>query len=511
MRALLCLFFCLLCPAALAQQGLSLSANGLVQQMSFESPYWPTQYGFSNPVLMRANTGVSWWNLETSRGSVSTGIGTLFGPGTSSWTGQGALHGNQLLWTLFAPPVWATTAGSNSDASSNMAPYDVNTPAETCMAMGGDPSFTSLTGDCITLEFAEGFMQKNCNVSQTPVSPLVGVCSIHYVEGWNEFNATGYWGDTIANLAKVDADFDSIMKLYCGDCYMSAGSVSCGGDTNGNSCDTQEGQLLDAWYIYATATNKPLPDFVSLHMYPSRTTVLPVPMPETNISGDGSGLGNGTNGLGDSKCTSKNVPNIYCRYPVIQLPARFKALIAARPWMNPNTPLWSTESGFYGNANLVDTTNSYTNILRQAYVSRQAILLYNSGINISLWYQLNKWCFGTLYTAGKTTQPSGCPNDPVLPANTLLPAGVAMQVVTSWLTGSTVTVPCSGASATNAVWSCTLQQPSGTTVQLAWWTGWETSTNISTNYGHYQDINGVVHTIAIGTVPLTMTPIMLYP
>jgi hypothetical protein len=179
--------------------------------------------------------------------------------------------------------------------------------------------------------------------------------------------------------------------------------------------------------------------------------------------------------------------------------------------MNPNTPLWSTESGFYGNANLVDTTNSYTNILRQAYVSRQAILLYNSGINISLWYQLNNWCFGTLYTAGKTTQPSGCPNDPVLPANTLLPAGVAMQVVTSWLTGSTVTVPCSGASATNAVWSCTLQQPSGTTVQLAWWTGWETSTNISTNYGHYQDINGVVHTIAIGTVPLTMTPIMLYP
>ena len=258
----------------------------------------------------------------------------------------------------------------------------------------------------------------------------------------------------------------AIVRVYCGDCWIVAGSTSAGGRGRGGdgpkgsgSFDVALGELLDAWHRQPNAS---LPDIVSFHAYPSRTNVMPPPFPETNVSTDG-------------KCLAGSVPNPWCDVPVVDQPGRIRKMLAARPYLRPDTPIWNTESGWNGNGTLmhgVDAAgfaDAATGFLRQAYFARMAILLANAGVAVNLWYEADHQCFGTLYGFGAATRPSdisGCKSDPPIPEG-LTPTGHALVALHAWLHGATFSAACR---ASGTVWWCPLQSAAGAEEIVAWTT-----------------------------------------
>lgn len=111
-----------------------------------------------------------------------------------------------------------------------------------------------------------------------------------------------FWDDSLVHLARMANDMALIVRSYCADCTVIAGSTSAGGvGRSGDAIkgsgqfDVALGELLDAWHALPKAS---LPDVVSFHAYPSRTNVSYPPFPETNVS------------INDSRCSSTNVPNV---------------------------------------------------------------------------------------------------------------------------------------------------------------------------------------------------------
>jgi hypothetical protein len=101
-------------------------------------------------------------------------------------------------------------------------------------------------------------------------------------------------------------DAATIVRLYCADCLIVGGSGSAGGD--GFHASGQSGvystALLNFLTAWASIKGASLPDLVSIHTYPARTDVAPVPFPSTNVSN------------GSAYCTASNVPNVHCRVPI---------------------------------------------------------------------------------------------------------------------------------------------------------------------------------------------------
>jgi len=468
-----------------------------IRDASIENAYvlhaknWPSKFGLPNPAIIRSNAGERWYQIETSRGNFSPTFGNLFTPETG-WVPVAEKNHTQLIYTFNTVPAWAT--GEPGPGPAKRAPLDIEEKNERCKApLDG---VISPNGDCIWKEWITALMQKNCEVSSAPASPLVGRCHIHYFEAWNEFNAPMFWDDSLDHLAKMANDMAVIVRTYCGDCKIIGGSTSAGGvgrqgdgPSGSGEFDKALGEFLDAWHRIPNAS---LPDIVSFHAYPSRTNVFPVPMPETNVS------------EGDPKCARFAVPNVACQYAIVDQPGRVRAVLARRQsFLSASTPVWDTESGWYGNKNLfhgVDANgyaDAITGMMRQAFLARETILLANEDVGVNLWYEADHQCDGTLIGFGypqSSPEMRQCPNDPVIPPG-LTPAGRALVVVYGWLHGGTFDGPCK---ASAGVWSCPITTQRGGRGLIAWTEKLESTATIAPPPGGFR----YAHTLDGQTQPL---------
>jgi hypothetical protein len=446
-------------------------------------------------VIIRTNAGERWFQIETARGVFSPTFGNLFLPDTG-WVDTAKKNHTELIYTFNTVPRWATRQAGDGPALS--APYDIDDHNETCLAPLA--SSTSADGDCIWKEWVTALLQKNCGVSAQPEHPLVGRCAIRNFETWNEFNAANFWNDSLVHLAKMANDMAIIVRTYCGDCLVIAGSTSAGGigrpgdgPMGSGKFDLALGELLDAWHAQSHPS---LPDAVSFHAYPARTNISLPPFPETNVS------------VNDARCTSTNVPNVSCYVPVSDQPDRVRQIISARVFLPRDIPIWNTESGWNGNKVLfhgVDAqgfADSTTGLLRQSFLARQAILLANRGVAVNLWYEADNQCWGTLYGVGSAAAPremAPCSADPVIPVG-LTPAGHAMNTLYQWLHGATFIGPCR---ATAAVWQCSLHSPTVGNAVLAWSTRWgPESADLGQSFKYAHTLDGETAVLTPGEKPL---------
>lgn len=303
--------------------------------------------------------------------------------------------------------------------------------------------------DCYVKEFWTAFMEHVCGVSSPPSDP-VSTCWIRNFEMWNEFNDSGYWTDSAANLAQMGEDAATIIRQFCSNCMISVGSTSAGGagtGVNSNfydpgypsgqnyaSYDWGQKTILSLWQ---GASMKP--DFVSWHPYTSWQEVNytpasgsayyvaedPSPFPETASSGNGSGadIGQGGTGqhVGSVLCAS--VTNEYsvawtdgngttkhygaCSDPIAgtgpgdtnsqiykmtAIAQTYKVTVDGTTTGNPI--LWATEGGYSNYYNMQGTddeipeTTSMTrrNFLRRNYIARYLISLAGRGVLAAIPY-----------------------------------------------------------------------------------------------------------------------------
>jgi hypothetical protein len=441
-----------------------------ITDRAIENPYvlhprdWPNQLGLRDPVIMRTNAGERWFQIETARGVFSPTFGNLFLPDTG-WVDTATRNHTDLIYTFNTVPKWATRESGDGPALS--APYDIDAHDEPCLApLAGE---NSVAGNCIWKEWVTALLQKDCGVAVQPEHPLVGSCAIRYFEAWNEFNASNFWSDTLVHLAKMANDMAIIVRAYCGDCQIIAGSTSAGGtgrsgdDAMGSGkFDIALGEFLDAWHAQPHPS---LPDAVSFHAYPARTNISLPPFPETSVS------------VNDARCTSANVPNVSCYVSIADQPDRVRQVLSKRSFLPRDIPIWNTESGWNGNKVLfhgVDEqgqADATTWLLRQAFLARETILLANSGVAVNLWYEADNQCWGTLYGLGATAAPhemAPCSADPAIPTG-LTPAGRALNTLDEWLHGASFTGPCKSS---GSVWQCPLQSATLGSAVIAWTTRW---------------------------------------
>lgn len=471
-------------PVSLAVTAQTPGGMNLISDSAY---HWPSP----SPAIMRPSGGVGWPDMETARGEYSPTFGSL-----DAWLSYAAQNNSQTLYTFVNVPTWA------SGSTPQMPPSDLNYTNETCEApLAG---VTRPEGDCMFAEFVTALMQHICGVTGLPAHPLIGTCKIRYFEGWNEFNAGQFWESTYTDLAKMVNDGATIVKQYCGDCLVLAGSTSAGGDGYNDNYhgdpdvsghfDIALGQLLDLWHAIPNAS---LPDAVSFHAYGARRTVIPYPFPETVVS------------QGSSWCTATNTPNPSCRLPVFQQTAAVRAIIQARPWA-ARLPIWASEGGYGRNDDLTDNvsqTDVNTTFLRQAYVARWMLAMASSGTAQNFWYQYDNQCWGTMLGSGTSLASTGCAGDPTIPAG-FTPIHQTWVQMLTYLNGATFTGPCTPL---GTVWTCNITKP-GYRGTFMWTVAWLQTRAMTINpaFKQYRDLQGVVHPLNGNThITVSNQPILL--
>lgn len=449
-----------------------------------------TSSSFNPPVFPAVNRHCcndNWSNIETARGTYSW---TSF----DAWQAQTAAHSGAVnMYTLSHVPNWA-----NGTSGTVAPPTDLGTSA-TCHA----PIATTVGYNCQYKEFVTSLMQHACGVTSQPGTPLTGQCHLDYVEMWNEFNATNYWTGTATQMAQMSLDAAAIIRAYCGDCKIVGGSTSAGGSGGGGSIsgyyDVALLQVLTAW---GGLSGFVAPDYVSIHPYPSRTNVTPVPFPFTLVSNS------------SSTCTSGNTPNASCYVPIYQEVSRVKGTAvltnsAISSWAS-NIPVIGTE-GLWGetanvcNGSTCTATDANVILLREAYVSEWMLALWSQGTPMQLDYAYNDQCWGTLYGTGATE--AACSSNPIVP---LGPAAwyVGWTQTASWLgscsaPGSWTTTAVTGGNTWTLNATC-----GGNAAQFAFFDGWLTSYSMSTTYSTQQNLAGSTSATG-GSVTLTQQPVLL--
>lgn len=441
----------------------------------------------SFPAVNRHCCSDNWKNIESSRGTYTW---TAF----DAWQSQTAAHaGSKNMYTLSQVPTWA-----NGTSDTVAPPTDINTSA-TCQA----PLATTTTTDCQYKEFVTSLMQHACGVTSAPGTPLTGTCNLSYVEMWNEFNATNYWTGTATQLAQMSLDAAAIIRTYCGDCSIVGGSVSAGGSGGGGSISGYyDVALLSYLTAWGGLSGFVKPDYVSIHPYPSRDNVTPVPFPMSIVSNS------------SATCTSGNTPNASCYVPVYQEVTQVKgsavlANSAISSWAS-SIPVLGTEGGWGETANVCNgstctATDANVIFLREAYTSEWMIAMWAQGTPQQLWYAYNDQCWGTLYGTGATE--SACPSNPVVPLGSA-PWYQGWTQTAVWLAscsapGSWTETAVAGGNTWTLPMTC-----SGRAAQIAFFDGWLTSYTASTAYANYTTLDGVVHATA-GAVPLNQEPVLL--
>lgn len=158
-----------------------------------------------------------------------------------------------------------------------------------------------------------------------------------------------------------------------------------------------------------------------------------------------------------------------------------------------STPLWDTESDWGRNGNLPNPD------LDAAFLARFYLLQWSGGVARLYWYEYGNTDFGTIWSGGSLNQ-----------------AGTAYRFVHDWMTGATLTSPCSNG---GTVWTCNFTKP-GRIKEQAVWDSAQTCNNGSCTasayapdsvYTSYQNVAGEVFTFTSGSeVQIGAKPILLF-
>ena len=121
-----------------------------------------------------------------------------------------------------------------------------------------------------------------------------------------------------------------------------------------------------------------------------------------------------------------------------------------------NYPLWSTEGSWGNNANTFPGYSDSTGASQRAFVARYYLQMLSNGVGRAYWYAYANPSWGTLWPASPAPGGWSATNALVNPT-------------TGWLTGATITTPCSK-DGTTGVWTCNLTRssPAGYQGQILW-------------------------------------------
>jgi hypothetical protein len=289
---------------------------------------------------------------------------------------------------------------------------------------------------------------------------------IHTWEIWNEPNLLIEWTGTPAQIARMALDAYNIIKASDPSALV----------TTPTPGDDGTGQNINSWelpYLNAVATlspGNPLADIVTFHGYAKAADGTP---PEAEAS---------------------NVNNLSTA--IAQ--SAFSSTLAS-------LPLWNTEGSWSkdvdANGDPLDPD------LEAAYAARLYLVQWSLGISRFYWYQYGNQDAGTLWNQdgnGGCDSAAGCLN----------PAGIAYGQVYNWMTGATLTSPCS---ANGTVWTCTFTN-NGVQEQAVWDTSQTCSNGTCTtssyapgaNYTQCADLAGNTAKIKAGnSVTIGAMPILL--
>lgn len=292
------------------------------------------------PFVERAGPGTGWGYLETARGTYAFS-------GLDGYVSQAESMNAPVLLTLFHFPTWANGTTNNATEPTDL--YGSGTvSAPVAVACQGVLSGTTTT-DCQLKEFMTALMQHECGVTSAPSTPLVGVCKIKYFETANEFNSNNYWVNSYQDWAQISYDEAGVIRQYCGDCQVIAGSTSAGGDgynPAGGSAQYDQ-SLLTMLTDWGALPGFKAPDAVSFHSYAARTSVQPAPFPTTIVS-DSSPLCNTT------------TANSSCRQSIATQVSNLRTTVlqnsAISSWA-ANLPIWLTEGGYGEEMQMGDMLN----------------------------------------------------------------------------------------------------------------------------------------------------------
>jgi hypothetical protein len=160
--------------------------------------------------------------------------------------------------------------------------------------------------------------------------------------------------------------------------------------------------------------------------------------------------------------------------------------------------LWSGEGGWGFDTSLPDPD------LQQAFLVRYYLLGWSSGISQMSWYEFENNTWGTLYAP----QTHG----------TLTQAGLAYQQVYGWMTGNSLTQPCTGPTyPAQGVWTCALIKPDGTHMLVVWDSSQSCDNGVCTTsqysqnpiYSSYVRLDGKKAALSNGSVAIGAKPILL--
>ena len=441
------------------------------------------------PIADRICCGNSdWEKIETSRG---TYVWTAFDAAIASLSGHA---GSFPIYSDRYVPTWAsggTHANPPSDLAASAACQGVLTG--------------STTTNCRYKEFVTSLMQHVCGVGSAPVDPLIGVCTVKVFEAWNEMNVGNYWTGNAAQMAQMAEDKAAIIRLYCGDCTILGGSVSAGGDGTGGSWINGSVGLEPFLAAWGALSSPHLPDAVSWHAYPARTTIKPVPMPET-LAANGGGTCSGSSNSSCRTAIKDQVAELYSADILLNG--------AISSWA-ANLPVWQTEGGYGINSAMTDgvsDTSVNTWFLRGAYMARWMAVQAatpSSGYRPvhSLVYSWQDQCWGT--QNGTNALDGNCqPPDSVIPSG-VTATNSALVRMQAWLNSSSAIGTLNSAAVSGGnVWTMDLTV-AGNTQRLAWFDGWLATSAYATSFNRQTTLPGVTSAVS-GTVTLDNQPRLLF-
>lgn len=427
------------------------------------SPSTPVPY----PPDLRACCGSNVASINSSSGSFNFTV-------LHNWIAKAVANGSTFTYTIQGFPTWMTGLSQVESAP----PSDLHT-ATSCPATG------TTTTDCSMKSFVIALMKDRTGLSSQPASPTT-CTNLDYLEIINEFNtdslsgsSTG-WTGTYADLSVMANDISTYTHLWCANTIVVAGSASAvvGGHSNGENAhyDVALETLLVDWAAIPGAS---LPDAISFHIYGSRDTTIPGPMPTTLVSNS------------DPSCTAGNTPNSNCyiavKDEVNQLNSSATLQNAAIVAWAKFLPIYSTEGGF---GKVVQLGGTSTTTIGASYVAESMMAIAAQNPVNHMFYAADDPTWGCYWNCG-----SG--------SSAWL---FAYNQMLAWLNGHSITGPLTSTAITGGKrWS--LQLDSGS-AELDFCDAWLTNCTTTTTFNTQTTLAGVTSPTG-GALTLTQEPVLL--
>lgn len=420
-------------------------------------------------------SGITWANINSTDG-IHGQEGVYNWTNYDAWIAKAQSGGQDVLFTLFVTPSWASSHGINSSSPDNSCTGINNGPG-----ICDRPDDLNLDGtgtDQHFIDFVTALVQRSCtqNLAQ-PYSATNTLCGsgnpggrIKYYEVWNEPNIAIEWNNTqdggnginnylVLPIIRMAQDARSVVKSIDPSAVMTTPPVTSPSGTNAAA----------EWILYYLSSGGgKYADIFGLHGYVQQQCLDPCPA---------------------SSITPEKIIAIidFAQNSII-------------PTYNFQTsPFFITETGL---ACKGASCPLFANqALNQAFLARYYLLTMSNSINKVYWFG---WDMG-----------SGDFYDPT--TNAILPNATTFLAVYNWTVGSTFSGPCT---ASGSIWTCNLTLSNGTKAQALWdasqsCTG-TTSPVCSTSqmtvgsqYLHYLDVNGNTTPITKNTVSLGAQPILI--